>query len=92
MTTISNAGPDTVAQMAGLIDRFSRMLSIMPAADLDPFNSDDRADQRAMLLAAGLFAVADQLQRIGDALTAPLPDAPLEIPVGGDDDRMMITE
>jgi hypothetical protein len=89
ITANFNAGPDTVAQMAVLIDRFSRMLSIMPNADLDPLDAEDRADERALLLGAGLFAVADQLQRIGDALTAPLPD--LHIPTGDEGD-LLITE
>jgi hypothetical protein len=84
MTTAKDtiAGPDTVAQMAQLIDRFSRMLSIMPGADSSPLDAEDRADERALLMGAGLFAIADQLQRIGDALTAPLLD--LEIPTGDD--------
>ena len=41
-------GEDTVAQMAQLIDRFSRMLSIMPGADSSPLDTDDRADERAL--------------------------------------------
>jgi hypothetical protein len=82
VTNIPNAGPDTVAQMAVLIDRFSRLLSIMPGDTSDPDDPEDRADERTLLLAAGIFAVADQLQRIGDALTAPLPD--LYVPTGDD--------
>ena len=73
-------GEDTVAQMAVLIDKFSRMLSIMPNSDqADP---EDRADERALLIGVGLFAIADQLQRVGDLLQAPLPD--LDIPTGDD--------
>ena len=72
-------GEDTVAQMAILIDRFSRMLSIMPGADSSPLDADDRADERALLIGVGLFAVADQLQRIGDLLAAR-PE--LTIPTG----------
>jgi len=73
-------GEDTVAQMAVLIDRFSRLLSIMPNSDqADP---EDRADERALLIGVGLCAIADQLQRVGDLLQAPLPD--LDIPTGDD--------
>jgi hypothetical protein len=74
-------GEDTVAQMAVLIDRFSRLLSIMPG-NSDPEDPEDRADERALLIGVGLFAIADQLQRVGDLLQAPLPD--LDIPTGDD--------
>ena len=88
--TSFTGGPDSVAQFAALVQKFARMQPLIndPAWEAD--DPEDRADARTLLIASGLFAIADQLQRIGDALTAPLPDAPLEIPVGGDD--TLITE
>mgnify|MGYP000922418425 CR=1 FL=1 len=90
MTTASLSGPDSVAQFAALLQKFSRMEAIN--GTLTDEQSDDwtMQDERTLLIASGLFAIADQLQRIGDALTAPLPDAPLEIPIGNDDP--LITE
>lgn len=85
-------GPDTVAQLSVILHRFSRMEAINGALTDEQADDWDMRDEHVLLLASGLFAIADQLQRIGDALTAPLPDMPLEIPVGGDDDLMMTTE
>ena len=83
-------GPNTVAQFAALLHRFSHMEAVNGALTDEQADGWDIGDERTLLIASGLFAVADQLQRIADALTAPLPDAPLEIPVGGDDE--LITE
>ena len=83
-------GQDTVAQFAALLHRFSHMESINGTLTDEQADDWDVRYEHTLLIASGLFAIADQLQRIGDALTAPLPDAPLEIPVGGHDE--MITE
>ncbi len=88
--TSFTGGPDSVAQFAVLLQRFARMEAINGTLTDEQADDWDISDERTLLIASGLFAIADQLQRIGDALTAPLPDAPLEIPVGGDD--TLITE
>ena len=88
--TSFTSGPDSVAQFAALVQRFARMEAVNGTLTDEQADDWDVRDERTLLIASGLFAIADQLRRIGDALTAPLPDAPLEIPVGGHDE--MITE
>lgn len=90
MATMTST-PDTVAQFGALLHRFSHMEAINGVLTDEQADDWDMRDEHTLLIASGLFAIADQLQRIADALTAPLPDAPLEIPVGGDDDTL-ITE
>jgi len=90
MSTATQKDRNTVAQFAALLGKFSRMEAINGTLTDEESDDWDVRDERTLLVASGLFAIADQLQRIADALTAPLPDAPLEIPVGGADE--IITE
>jgi hypothetical protein len=81
---------DTVAQLAAMISKFSRLQSINANVGRLPVHVWGLDDERTLLLAAGLFAIADQLQRVADALTVPEPP-PLAIPTG-DDDAFLVAD
>jgi hypothetical protein len=86
-------GGDAVSQFAVMLSRFSRRQSINANAaqtDGDPVVPWRIEDERTLLLASGLFAMADQLQRLVDALTAPEP-LPLSIPTG-DEDTFLVAD
>ena len=83
-------GGDAVSQFAAMLSRFSRRQSINANAALITDGDWRIEDERTLLLASGLFAVADQLQRIADALTVPEP-LPLSIPTG-DEDTFLVAD